>query len=124
MKGEEAALRLDRAERELSALKISSDRAMKNLLDARNDFSGDLIFYFALFPSIRVYLLYLSVSLTIYLYIDLFILYIYLWIYLSIDLYILLFGLLFIHSIICLFCFLLMLSYAYIDDNTYPHVLI
>ena len=94
MKGEEAALRLDRAERELSALKISSDRAMKNLLDARNDFSGDLTFLscLALFPSIRVYLLYLSLSLTIYLYIDLFILYIYLWIYLSIDLYILLFG--------------------------------
>ena len=45
MKGEEAALRLDRAERELSALKISSDRAMKNLLDARNDFSGDLTFF-------------------------------------------------------------------------------
>ena len=49
MKGEEAALRLDRAERELSALKISSDRAMKNLLDARNDFSGDLTFLFCTF---------------------------------------------------------------------------
>ena len=44
MKGEEAALRLDRAERELSALKISSDRALKNLIEARNDFSGDLSF--------------------------------------------------------------------------------
>ena len=43
MKGEEASLRLARAERELTALKISSDRALKDLLDARNDFAGNLI---------------------------------------------------------------------------------
>ena len=53
MKGEEAALRLDRAERELSALKISSDRALKNLIEARNDFSGEFAFYFAPVPLIK-----------------------------------------------------------------------
>ena len=42
-RGEEAALRLGRAERELSALRVSSERAVKDLLEARNDLAGKYV---------------------------------------------------------------------------------